>query len=71
MASAHREVDLFGPDAHENATPKAVKSVGWSATRNIRPKKKKTSFFFNFFFCVGVYSNTHAIREEEKKRGRA
>jgi hypothetical protein len=35
-----REVDLFGPDAHENATPKAVKVSAATKSQN-RQKKYK------------------------------
>ena len=41
-AQSEVEVDLFGPDAHENATPKAVKvSAG--------TKSQKKKFFLLFF----------------------
>jgi hypothetical protein len=68
----YREVDLFGPDAHENATPKAVKVS--AATKS--QKKKKTSFFFlKIFFLVlflvldvRVAHCRNKTQEEKKKK---
>ena len=49
-AQSEVEVDLFGPDAHENATPKAVKvSAG---TKSQKKKKVFPSFFFSFSALV-------------------
>lgn len=60
---AARELDLFGPDAHENATPKAVKvSAGDLRAPPLKKKKQVSS---------SISVDVQRTRNKKKKRGTA